>query len=283
MNNLGFHCHGLGDFDKAIVTNGLKRGEFYNFPTVDLPELREMIVQHELATSIHSPLERMPWYHSPPTYTFLCDMDEKKRDISLKMIEDTMKKAQEFEVDYVVVHFPTPKSRDSDGATYDELFQIAWQSAGALAEMAETYETDIHIEGFGPSPFLNTYFIEKVITEFPSLRYCFDVGHMHIAADQFGFDFYEFTKDMAPYVGSVHLWNTRGMDDYLAYRHIPVHPSQDSQEGWGNIPRVLQLLLAENPSCSIILESSLQYPRELGGYDIREGVEWVKGIIDDLS
>ncbi|MDY6834582.1 MAG: TIM barrel protein [Chloroflexota bacterium] len=282
-SNIGFHCHSLADLDEAILSNGLKRGEFYNFPVGDLPYLYRRISEQDLVVSIHSPLERLDWYPSPPTFTFLCDADVKQRWLSLRMIEVTMQRAQDFNAEYVVVHFPSPQGNGSDGMSYDDAFEIAWHSAMLLQEMSEEYETPIHIEGFGPSPFLNTGFLIKVITEFPGLRYCFDAGHMHIASKQFGFDLYQFACDIAPHVGSMHIWNNRGIDDYRNFRHIPVHPRQDPREGWVDIPRLMNLILSENDNCRIILESGLRYPLELGGYDIREGVKWVRDIVSRSS
>ncbi len=59
MTRLGFHCHGLDHFDKVILSNGLKRGEFYNFVPQSLPDLRKEIRRHNLASSIHAPLTRI--------------------------------------------------------------------------------------------------------------------------------------------------------------------------------------------------------------------------------
>jgi sugar phosphate isomerase/epimerase len=282
INNLGFHCHGIDHFDQAIVQNGLRRGEFYNIPHDELPELRRRITQHNLATSVHAPLERLSWYPSPPTFTFLCEADEGRRQLSLRMIEETMKQSHDLGAEYVVVHFPSPCSNDGE-VNYDEAFDIAWHSAELLADVSHQYRIPIHIEGFGPSPFLNVDFLTRVITEFPLLHYCFDTGHMHIQSLQFSFDLYDFARDMAPHVGSLHLWNSRGIEDYISYRHIPVHPSQKPDEGWGDIARVLQLVLSQNSECAIILESSLHYPEQLGGHDVGEGVAWVRDLISALS
>ena len=282
-NNLGFHCHGLDHFDQAIIHNGLVRGEFYNFLPDELPGLRERIARHNLATSVHAPLERFQWYPSPPTYTFLCEADKKRRQLSLRMIEETMKQAQAMGADYVVVHFPSPGSDKSSGKeSYDEAFEIAWKSAELMADMSQRYATPIHMEGFGPSPFLNIDFLSHVFTEFPSLSYCFDTGHMHMQGLQFGFDFYEFAKDIGKHIGSIHLWNNRNKDDYDAHRHISVHPSQRPEDGWGDIPRILQLVLSQNPTCTVIMESGLCYPKELGGHHISESVAWVKGLMAAL-
>jgi len=282
MSNLGFHCHGLDRLEELIVSSGLRRGEFYNFPQHDLPELKREIEKHNLVVSIHAPLGRLSWYPNPPTWSYLCDIDEEQRQLSLKMVSETMSLAKDFGAEYVVVHFPSPYSNEVDEVGYDRLRNIAWESAHRLEEVSIKYGVPIYIEGFGPSPFLSVDFLTEVITQFSCLQYCFDTGHMHIAAQRDGFDLYQFAQQMAPYIGSIHLWNNRGIEDYIAFRHIPVHPSQQPEDGWADITRILQLILLINPSCKIIFESGLRYPEELGGHDFREGVKWIKDLIATL-
>ena len=191
--------------------------------------------------------------------------------------------AADFGAEYVVVHFPTPDSTNHGGVGYEKLRQIAWQSASCLAEMGQEHELAVHMEGFGPSPFLNLDFLLEVNATFPNLSYCFDTGHMHIAAQRDGFDLYEFASMLAPCIGSIHLWNNRDIDDYFAFGHIPVHPSQDPGEGWVDVGRVLRLILSQSPACRIILESGFRYPQALGGHDFREGVKWAKELVAGLS
>ncbi len=283
MNNLGFHCHGMEHFERVIISNGLRRGEFFNFPPQELPQLRREILRYNLAVSIHTPLVQTPWYPKPPTWSFLCDVDEELRQLSLRMIQQTMEMAQDFGAEYVVVHFPSRTLTDVSKLSYEELRQVAWQGANCLAELSQKYKIPIHLEGFGPSPFLRVEFVKEVITQFPSLSYCFDTGHMHLAAQRDGFDLYQFAQQIGSYTGSVHLWNNRSLKDYIIFRHIPVHPGQSPDEGWVDIARVLRLIMPSNPSCRIIFESGLSYPEALGNYDLREGVEWVKGLVATLS
>ncbi|MBM4444172.1 MAG: sugar phosphate isomerase/epimerase [Chloroflexi bacterium] len=279
MTRLGFHCHGLDHFGKVILSNGLRRGEFYNFPPDSLPELRREIGRHNLLASIHAPLTRLSWYPTPPTISFLCDVDPELRLLSLKMIQETMELAQDFGAEYVVVHFPVPPSTPVRGIGYDELRDVAWRSAVALADISRKHGLPIHIEGFGPSIFLTPDFIVEVTSRLEGLHYCFDIGHMHIAARRDGFSLYEFARKLAPHIGSVHMWNNRGIRDYLTFGHIPIHPSQRPEDGWVDIDRILRLIIAGNPDCRIILESSSRYPEALGGHDFRDGVEWTKDLI----
>lgn len=282
MSRLGYHCHALDHLDEAILSNGLQRGEFYNFFPESLSDLSRRIERHGLAASIHAPLVRMPWYPSPPTLSFLCDVDEDRRSLSLAMVEETMKAAEAFGAEYVVVHFPVTPTTGTGGLSPGLLKDIAWDSAGRLAEYSDRHGVPIHMEGFGPSPFMNAGFLNEVMRGFPCLRYCFDTGHMHIASQRDGFDLYEFAGGLAPNIGSVHVWNSRGLEDYLSFGHIPVHPLQRPEDGWVDTARVLRLIIAGNPGCRIILESGLRYPQSLGGHDFREGVQWVRELTGPL-
>lgn len=282
-NILGFHCHALEHFEPAIIGHGLHRGEFYHFPGGDLPELKQEILRHGLAVSIHAPLVKPPWYPNPPTWSFLCDVEEADRQLTMKMIAETMELARSFKAEYVVVHFPVPLTPSFAEVSYERQHEIAWQSAAELAELAIKNGVAVHLEGFGPSPFLTVEFLSAILTQFPCLRYCFDAGHMNIAAQRDGFHLYRFAERLAPYVGSIHLWNGRSIEDYMQFRHIPVHPSQRPEEGWVDIAWVLRSILPGSPSCPVILESGLRYPQALGNYNISEGVEWVKELVATLS
>ena len=191
--------------------------------------------------------------------------------------------ARGFGAEYVVVHFPAPSSTGAKDKSYAELKEIALESGHRLALLGAEYETPIHMEGFGPSPLLTVEFIAEVIGQFPVLRYCFDSGHMNLSAQRGGFNLYQFAAEVAPYVGSVHLWNNRGMDDYIAFRHIPVHPSQSPEEGWVDIARILEAIMKGRPSLPVIFESPGWYPKALGDYDYRDGVRWVKKLLETLS
>ena len=276
MYKLGFHCNRLNHIHEGIITNALRRGEFYNFPAEELPLLRKEIHRYNILSSIHAPLVRPEWYPDPPTWSFLCDTEKEKRELSLRMIRETLEIAGEYNAEYVVVHFPSPIT-DGESRDYSQLKAIAMESCYCLHKLVDRYCMPIHIEGFGPSPFLNTDFLNEVFSLFHNLRYCFDLGHMNLAAERREVDLYEFGHGIKTYIGSIHLWNNRGIEDYRQFRHIPVHPSQQSKQGWVDVEAVLNEI--GEVAHSIIFESSHQYPELLGKYDYRDGVQWVKQMV----
>lgn len=282
MISLGFHCHQVDVLEELILGNGLKRGEFYSLPADDLPKLRRLIEHHNLDWSIHAPLIQLDWYPQPPTLSFLCDVDKDNRELTMKMIILTMEQAEEYGAEYVVVHFPSP-TPDASGESEAKLEGIAWRSCERLAELSFKSGIPIHIEGVGQSPLIKAEFLTAVLKEYSPLRYCFDTAHVHLAALDNGFDLYDFEAELLRYLGSIHLWNARSRDDYLAFRHIPVHPSQRADDGWVDIARVLHSLDADKDLLPIIFESERSYPEALGDYDYREGVKWVKELLETSS
>ena len=277
-SNLGFHCHNLKHIEDGVEGNDLSRGEFFNFPPDDLEKLTKEIIYKGINRTIHAPLIKPDWYPDPPTWSFLCDVDEDSRNRTFKMIIESLAHAEEIGAEHVVVHFPIP-STDAAGENESKLEAIAWKSCDKLAELSVKRGVAIHIEGLGNSPYLNSGFLFEALKQYP-LKYCFDTGHMNLASQVRKFDLYEFAEEIAPFVGSMHLWNNRGPEDYIAFRHIAVHPSQDPEEGWADIKKLLHIL---KPSYPVIFESPLSYPEALGKLDYQDGVEWVKEILETLS
>ena len=279
MISLGFHCNRLAHVDEYVLANNLDRGEFYHLNAADMEHLRERLRRNGLKMSIHCPLVKPPWYPFVATWTFLSDPDEEKRQLSLRMVAETMAAAEEFGAEYVVVHFPGPVSGEWGGTPLGEVRAIAWDSCLKLAAMCAGHGVGMHLEGFGPSGLLEPGFLREVMAKYRCFSYCFDTGHMRLSSLRDGFDMYEFARQIAPCVGSIHLWNNRGFADYERFRHIPVHPRQRPDEGWVDIRRVLETVRRERDDLVVIFESPRGYPEELGGYDYRDGVRWVREIL----
>jgi sugar phosphate isomerase/epimerase len=280
MDKLGFHCQKLEHIEEGILSNQLIRGEFHNFSEDEVSRLKKEINRHNIAMSIHAPLVKPDWYPYPPTWTFLCNVDKERKELGLRMIELSLQQANDYDTEYVVVHFPS-KIDDSYGASLDELRAITKDTSYLISKLSEKYQIEIHIEGFGPNPFLNVDFLKGLFGQFPKLKYCFDTGHLNMESKERGLDMRAFATDLAEHVGSMHLWNNRSVDDYALYRHIPVHPVQGPEEGWADIPAFLTILWPHVKS--VVFESAYNYPEALGGHNYKEGVQWVKQLAATLS
>jgi len=280
MDKLGFHCQRLEHIEEGVLSNHLKRGELHNFPQDEIPKLKKEIARHNIAMSIHAPLLKPDWYPYPPTWTFLCDIDKQRKELGLRMTELSLQQASDYDTDYVVVHFPS-KVDESNGAGQEELYAITMDSCYQIDKLSEKYGIEVHIEGFGPNPFLNSEFLTGLFGQFPKLKYCYDTGHLNMESKQRGLDLYAFARDLAEHIGSIHIWNNRCVDDYIKYRHIPIHPSQKPEEGWVDIESILKILWPKVKA--VIFESAYDYPEALGGHNYKEGVQWVKQLAATLS
>ncbi len=78
-----------------------------------------------------------------------------------------MKTAEAFGAEYVVVHFPVTPTTGVNGLGYAQLKAIAWDSAQHLADYSQRHRVPIHMEGFGPSPFLTVDFLNRSGAQFP--------------------------------------------------------------------------------------------------------------------
>jgi len=279
MNPLSIHCNRLEHLTDRLLGLGFSRGEFYNFRPEHLPAVEQFIQEHGITPSIHCPLRKAPWYPYPVTWSFLSsDVHYEEREMSFKLIEEALHDARHLKATYVIVHYPTPASLRAGEITVDKQYEIAWDSARRLSDLAEVSETPIHIEGFGPSPFLSLDFLGRVLNTFGNLRYCFDTGHTQLAARRDGLDYFSFLEALSPYIGSVHVWNTRGITDYQAYHHLPPHPQLSPADGWIDFERVVTTVRQANPSAVFVLEYSESFPPE-SGLDYREGVAWFKHLV----
>ncbi|UCC61052.1 MAG: hypothetical protein JSV02_04315, partial [Dehalococcoidia bacterium] len=62
-----------------------------------------------------------------------------------------------------------------------------------------------------------------------------------------------------------------------------VHPSQSPEEGWVDITTMLQSVGTITHQIAVIFENMPTYPKELGDHDYREGVKWVKELLEISS
>jgi len=283
MDPLSIHCNRLSHLQDRLVALDFRRAELYNFKPEHLPAVKAFISERGITPSIHCPLRQAPWYPYPVTWSFLStDVHREEREMSFELIAGSLQDAVDFGAAYVVVHYPTPASPEAGQLSAREQHAIAWDSAQRLQQLSVSYEVPICIEGFGPSPFMESGFIVAVLEACPSLRYCFDTGHMALMAQRDGLDYFGFLEEVAAYVGCVHIWNTRGMEDYRAYHHLPPHPALRPADGWVDMERVVRTVRTASPEAVFVLEHSGEMPPEFG-LDYREGIAWFKSLVLDST
>jgi len=279
-SKLGFHCENPNQIRDRVVENNLMYVELYNIDRKDLLEIKKIIVKHNLKVGVHSPLIIPDWYPYIPTASFLLgDAGIELKAQTLRLITQTLQDAEELGAEYIVVHYPKPAPKMHIKPGWKPRLEDILDSADQLAKLVRQFNIRIHIEGFGEQPFLSADFLMDVLNTFPELSYCFDVGHIFLASKRGVLEYFDFLKQIAPRIGSIHLWNTRGHQDYSDFSHLPIHPAQTSSSGWIDIKNTLHVAYEQNPDVIIIFEHGTRNqanPR----LDYREGIMWVSNVLN---
>lgn len=281
MISLGHHCNRTEHLSTIVTANGLDRVEVYNLDPDSRPTFRTWLRDTGCRLSVHAPLYRKEWYPWPPTWSFLHDADPDRRNLSLRLVRETIAESGDLGAEFVVVHFPTPLGGHpgEPASVRERAMDAAWQ----MNRWAEEAGTDVAIEGFGPNPLLEPGFLTEVCTTFPRLGYCWDSGHMHYHALRDGFDYEGMATALLPHIRSLQLWSSQTEEQYRANGHVPVHPRLGPADGWVDIDLTLRVLAPALPTAPVILEAPPRFPDSLGELDYREGIQWIRSLLGDIS
>jgi len=249
--------------------------ETFDFARADLAGLQQRLAAYP-AFSVHAPLPTPADYPGGTTTSFLLDPDPRKRQASLDALRQTIDLSAAWGAQYVVVHFG---GVHSDGLSPIEVQRLADEAAAQLDAWAAQRSVSLHIEyaAYNPS-FATVKQLIDLVCRHPRLHVCLDVGHLRIGAQMLGLDEWDMARALAPYTRSMHLWTTRGHEDVRHYHHVPVHPSLRPQEGWIDIPGMLDQVLSVYPECAVVFEPHDVFDPSPAWR--AEGMAWVREIVD---
>jgi sugar phosphate isomerase/epimerase len=239
-----------------------------------LPLVMDFAISEGLSYGFHDPLPRLP----SDDYPFLTDPDDEKRWRTLDSMHRTLQTAVEYGAEYVIGHIPSVIWEPLPNLTEAQIMELAHNSCDQLTIWSKEAGIPFVLENVGPNP----YFFEveafiEVMEAHPDLRFCLDIGHLHLMSIYAGTDSLEFARKLAPYTWIIHVYNATP-EMYRKYHHVPVHPSQRPEEGWADIPATLECVLEyEERDLIIVFEYSPPYPAD--ETFMREGIEWVKEVV----
>lgn len=263
-----------GDLSKLATLRGygFRQWEIGFFDARSLPRVMEFVREEGLVYGFHDPLPRPPSFDYPS----LTDPDEGKRATTLDSLRRTVETAVKYQALYVVGHLPSVIWHPRPGLDEDTIMTLAQDSCSWISSWSEEAGTPILLENVGPNPYF--YRAESFLEVFethPLLRFCLDIGHLHLTALHTRLDPFDFAQKLSPYTDLIHVYNATP-ETYRLYHHVPVNPSQRPEEGWADIPHILRSALNRSPSCTIVFEHTPQYPAKEAF--IAEGIEWVKKL-----
>jgi sugar phosphate isomerase/epimerase len=158
---------------------------------------------------------------------------------SLAIVQRTVEAASDVAAPYVVVHFPSSYVENSRIPPLSGQAERIRQAGLALSQLSESTGIQILVENMSFNPNFGT--AEDYcgfLSAFPLLGMCLDLGHAHIS--RHAGDVYTFTSAVAPFVRSVHLYNTQR--NCPTRRHSVPSPEKRPDDGWMDLPRLLDLL-----------------------------------------
>jgi sugar phosphate isomerase/epimerase len=118
----------------------------------------------------------------------------------------------------------------------------------------------------------------------PGLLLCLDIGHLFLDARKYDFDAIEFAREVAPFVGSFHVYGNTLDEDFefsqlpekKALRKHPPHPSQSPADGWLDNEAILRTVLAIQPEALVSFE--VHYQMDVDRAITREGLQWTRKV-----
>ncbi|RMF88253.1 MAG: hypothetical protein D6736_10940, partial [Nitrospinota bacterium] len=87
-----------------LQLNGLKRGEFINFPPEELDPLYRYVQEQGLSFGIHLPLFQPSWLTEKGLYLALIDHSPERRELFFRLVEENLQWGKRWGADYLLVH-----------------------------------------------------------------------------------------------------------------------------------------------------------------------------------
>jgi len=265
---------------EGLIHRGIGHVEFFDLTPEMLAKLDRLIaamaVEGRRQFSFHAPISRSAAYpQRGVTCYFLCEEAE-KRAYSFALLENTLAAAAHWGATYVVTHltYGPADTRDRDRAV-----ALAAAAARDMAAMSRRHGVPIDIEF---AAYTDTFHEPRdflaAIAPHPELGICVDVGHAALGALIRSRDVTIDVVQLAPKARSLHLWNTLGLEHTKNHHHTPLHPDQDPDDGWLDIPMLLTIVLKAAPYTQVVFE----YPVDDVDPEIQAGYDWIEGLVTAL-
>lgn len=263
---------------ESLIHRGVGRVEFFDLGEEELadltPLLDAMADEGRPRFSFHAPVARSAWFPYSGVTCFFLSEDPARRELSFRLLGHTLEQARRWGAEYVVCHLTFGPTDTRNEFTARVLADAA---CARLAEMSRASGVPIDLEFAAyTDSFHRPDVFAAAVTLYPELGICLDIAHTYIGSQRRERDYWRDVAALAPGTRSLHLWNTRGADDARAHGHQALHPTQQPQQGWIDVERVLGAVLEVNPSAALIFE----YPIPAVTPWIREGYDWISEYVE---
>ncbi len=258
----------------GLLHTGLDRYEVFDFQGEKLGKLKTFLKAKKRPFSFHVPFFRPSYFPHAGVSTFFLNDSQKKRELSFQLLNSTLHYAKGWEADFVVTHLVWK----DDSKNRRKVTNLVCNTKSRFSEFSDVYNIPINIEFGGYSGYFHEpiQFVE-LVSDNPLLGICIDIGHTFLISKCRKRNFFKDVETLAPQTKSIHVWNTKGLDQCKKYNHIPVHPSQKAGDGWIDIKKTLEIILDYNKDCDIVFEYNHTYFDSIPD-KVKEGMNWVRNI-----
>lgn len=266
---------------ERLIHRGIGHVEFFDLDPDQLENLDALISdlsgEGRERFSFHAPISRTGKYpHSGVTCFYLSEETD-KREHSFALLAETVSAAAQWGATHVVTHltFSPTDTRDADRAA-----ELAADACRRMASMSGEKGVPIDIEFAAyTDAFHRPDIFLDAIDPYPELGICVDVGHTALGAAIRSRDVAGDVALLAPRARSLHLWNTLGLEHTKKFHHTPLHPDQTPEDGWLDIPRLVETVMTASPNAYVIFE----YPVEDVSPDIQAGYDWIEDLVRNIQ
>lgn len=287
----------IGQFDKFDINRQNRDFRDYFFGIEvhqmesldELQILKENIKNRNLKIGIHFPLLKNQWRARDPQYL---SKDNRTYEESINYMDSEFARAEEFNPDYILLHYPKPVILDdnvdwsswrfSDDTEYYYESEISYEYFEersrnffkALSEQGKKYNFTPVLELDGLNKYVyESNLLEDLLEEYPNIKLCLDFGRIHIQdyTDD-NFSGLDIIKKFGKYTHLVHLWNAK-VDET---GHYPALKSLKVEEGWGDMESYFKVLNEVNDNYKVLFEHKSHL---ISDVELEECYQWTSELV----
>ncbi|MCC7017253.1 MAG: sugar phosphate isomerase/epimerase [Rhodospirillales bacterium] len=266
--------------EARLIHRGLGGVEFFDLAPEQIARLdriaADLRAEGRSRLSFHVPVVRPEYYPFDGVHCFFLSDDAGRRDLSFRLVADTLDLARRWRADYAVCHLTFGATDTRDPALARALARDACARFAAMSRSAGV-PLDVEFAAYTDSFHEPVSFLDALAPH-GELGICVDIGHAYLGALKRKRSYLDDIAALAPRARSMHLWNSTGPECHDRYHHVPLHPSQRPEDGWIDVPAALAAVLARNPDARLVFE----YPVDSVTPRIQEGYDWVAGLAAGL-
>lgn len=288
----------IGQFDRFDINRQNRDFRDYFFgievnqmeSLAELQILKDNIINRNLKIGIHFPLLKNQWRARDPQYL---SKDNRTYKESINYMESEFSRAEEFNPDYILLHYPKPVILDNnvdwsswrfyDDTEYYYESEISYKYFEErsrnffkiLSEQGKEYNFTPVLELDGLNKYIyETDLLESLLDEYSNIKLCLDFGRIHLQ-DCIDDNFIgpDIIKKFGKYAHLVHLWNAKVDEN----GHYPALKSLKVEDGWGDMESYFKALNEVNDTYKVLFEHKSHL---ISDVELEECYQWTYELIN---